>query len=553
MREFLEKFYEHGFDVQKKFQKMADNPIYYNRELLFRLLQDNKDTKIGQKYDFASIKTVEEYQKRVPISTYADYEDAILRMTENGETNILTSYPIMLYAKSSGTSGCPKCIPSTVEHAKVIKNYLCNLKYKLIGDKLGKDCFDGKCLLAVEKLLTKLPCGILYGPISSMMFEAFGENYEDYLTSPKEIVEFDGKSDLVYLTARFAMQEVDLTEIVATFSTRILDVFRYINKNSQLLIHDIETGTIDECIKILPKTKDALLKKIKPMPQRAEELRDVFDNTDDICLAKKIWPRLAYVQTIGTSSFKSYMDKLKTYIGDTDIFYVGLMASEGIFTYPLDINSTKAVPCPDFMFYEFLPAGTNNTEEIVTIDNLEIGKEYEIITTNLSGFYRYRMGDVVRVSGMYKNTPILEFVHRINYNVSIFGEKTGEDMFNDAIAAVEKKLGIDIVDYSAFEDKESEKSRYGLFVEIGDNSRKVTKEQLTRALDLELCSCNSSYKKCRESKMLSIINLTYLQPETYILLNEMLLYRGFSTAQIKPPHILTEEFKYNFLKALRRP
>ena len=551
MRETLEAFYERGAEVQKHFLEMAEDPMRYNRELLLRLLQDNKDTEFGKKYDFSTIDSIEEYQRRVPLSCYADYEDTIRRMTEDGETNIITSYPVTIYAKSSGTTGNPKRIPSTLASAKVSGDYLCSLKFKMVADAQGKDWFDGKCFFAIEKTFSTLPCGALYGPISGTMTKAFGDDCDDYFTSPKEVIEFDGKSDLTYLTTRFAIAESDVTEIVCTFATRMLDTFQYMRKNSELLIHDIETGTIDDSIRILPETKEALLNKIKPMPERAEELRKIFSNEDNTDLAKRLWPRLTYLQTIGTAGFTSYMEKLKKYIGDTKIFYIGLMASEGMFTYPLSLDSMESIPNPDFMFYEFLPVDSNDLADVKTIDQLEVGKVYETITTNLNGFYRYRMGDAVKVTGMYKNTPILEFLYRLNHNVSILGEKTGEDMLNDAIKATALKLDLDIVDYSAFDDKEAENPRYGFYIEIAANPRNISKDDIETTLDNELSRCNPSYKKYRDTELLSKLVLSYLQPETYLLLQDMLLYNGYSTAQIKPPHILGNEKKLKFLEALR--
>ncbi len=46
------------------------------------------------------------------------------------------------------------------------------------------------------------------------------------------------------------------------------------------------------------------------------------------------------------------------------------------------------------------------------MDELEVGKEYELIVTNLSGFYRYRLGDVIRVTGYHNECPMLVFSYR---------------------------------------------------------------------------------------------------------------------------------------------
>ena len=60
----------------------------------------------------------------------------------------------------------------------------------------------------------------------------------------------------------------------------------------------------------------------------------------------------------------------------------------------------------------------------LTLDQLEVGKEYEIIITNLSGFYRYRIRDVIRVAGYHGRTPQITFSYRISQMVNLAAEKT---------------------------------------------------------------------------------------------------------------------------------
>ena len=60
-------------------KKQSIHAMEENEAFLMKLLQDNKDTEIGKKYDFASIKTIEEYQKRLPVTIYDDYAGYVIR------------------------------------------------------------------------------------------------------------------------------------------------------------------------------------------------------------------------------------------------------------------------------------------------------------------------------------------------------------------------------------------------------------------------------------------------------------------------------------------
>ena len=67
------------------------------------------------KYDFKSIRSIEDYKNRVPIINYEDLEPVINRI-KKGEQNLIWPSEIKWFAQSSGTStGKSKFIPVTRE------------------------------------------------------------------------------------------------------------------------------------------------------------------------------------------------------------------------------------------------------------------------------------------------------------------------------------------------------------------------------------------------------------------------------------------------------
>lgn len=92
-------------------ERRLDDPMGFSEDFLLKLVSDNRDTEFGRQHGFADIHSVEDYQRQVPLSTYDDYADAIYRMTEMGEKNIITAYPVNHFNKSSGSMGNPKRIP----------------------------------------------------------------------------------------------------------------------------------------------------------------------------------------------------------------------------------------------------------------------------------------------------------------------------------------------------------------------------------------------------------------------------------------------------------
>ena len=79
------------------------NPIKVQRETLQALLSKATGTEYGQKYNFNTILTAEQYRERLPVVHYEDIRELIVRTME-GENNILWPEEIKWFAKSSGTT-----------------------------------------------------------------------------------------------------------------------------------------------------------------------------------------------------------------------------------------------------------------------------------------------------------------------------------------------------------------------------------------------------------------------------------------------------------------
>ena len=48
----------------------------------------------------------------------------------------------------------------------------------------------------------------------------------------------------------------------------------------------------------------------------------------------------------------------------------------------------------------------------VFIDEVKVGGVYEIVVTQMFGIYRFRVGDVIRVTRFHEETPVVEFIYR---------------------------------------------------------------------------------------------------------------------------------------------
>ena len=545
------KGYVEGGPVYDSMVEMTKDPMRYNTELLMRMLDDNKDTEYGRKYGFADIKSVAEFQERVPLTTFDDYAGYVYRMTEGGESGLISAYNIAHYAKTSGTMGNPKRIPVSDRAMGVMNRYNMQLRTKVICDAIGFDWANPPYLNLIESQLTTLKNGATYGAISAKVIGQMGDYLPMLMTSPLEALVPDPKTNTRYLHARFALMNPEITSMGFSFSSILLELMQYIESEWEMLVDDIEKGTIDESVKMTADVRASVLGKIQPMPERAAQLREIFSQGFDEPIMPKIWPNLTIFSGVATGGFATYYNKLRQrYAGDgVRLFYVGLNASEGILSVPMDVDCPDSVLIPDSVFYEFIPIDSEDPGDIVTIDGVEVGKTYEIVITNQSGFYRYRIRDAVKVTGMYNNTPLIQFQYRIDQTISVLGEKTTELVLRGVAERVERELGYSMEDFSVFGDVDSVPMRYVMLMEAtlpeGLDPGAVAAE-----LDKGLCEGNPSYGDKVAKGMLDHLRLLFLQPETYLLYRDVMISKGAASAQLKPPRILNEIQRRFFMALL---
>ena len=73
----------------KSFFNDANKIDEVQEKLLLKYINENQDTLFGTKHNFKDIKTIEDFQKNVPITTYEDYEEYIEKIFR-GEDSVLT-------------------------------------------------------------------------------------------------------------------------------------------------------------------------------------------------------------------------------------------------------------------------------------------------------------------------------------------------------------------------------------------------------------------------------------------------------------------------------
>ena len=156
-----------------KFIEKTKHPQKYQDELLMNFIKTNCETEFGKDYNFASLKTREDFVKNFPLTTFAHYEKYVGRVAD-GEQNVMTKEEVIHLSITSGTTGKHKRYPLTKTFTKLIRPIMIVSVYvgsKLMARKLNRDFF-----FSLASPMKKSKGGI---PIGSMSSAIMQRNYDD--------------------------------------------------------------------------------------------------------------------------------------------------------------------------------------------------------------------------------------------------------------------------------------------------------------------------------------------------------------------------------------
>lgn len=566
-RKIVDSMKKSSYEVLHALDESTIDAVGRNKSLLRRILSDNRDTEYGKKYNFKAIESIEDFKNTVPFTIYDDYEEYIERMTDQGEGNLLTAYPVVYYASTSGTSGSPKKIPVTDRGLAVFRSYASAVMPAVISefykDTRYEDTPVGFRMMIVSFSKHPLPCGVDFGSISAACMTEKTLEYLPYITStPREVMLCRDYADLKYLHARYGLAEREIVYLTGAYIPALLDILDYIKENWEMLVEDIREGKINAAVTMPETLRHTLEERLSPDPERADELEREFKKGSDSTLMRRIWPNLSAVSAIWAGNFSSYARRIQNRFTGRSIPYytMSYASSEGIFAVARHPFDQCYCMIPESCFFEFIPmdgrgAGEEKENpETLLIDEVEEGKEYELVITNQSGFYRYRMGDVIKVIGFYNESPLIVFKYRKKNIVSIAGEKFTEDHLLSAIKEFERRSEINVIDFCMYPDRESVPGRYVILIEPEEVVSKERLDECTDILSEELERASTSYAHYIAGGNMGKAKIIFLQQQVFQLHREIKMYKmGLTENQLKTARVLNTPELIKFFTSQAEP
>ena len=536
----------YGGVCKKRMLRNSGHISRNDEKLLMKIVRKNRNTVFGKQHGFDRIHSVREYQDLVPFSVYDDYRDYIERIVQEGEQHLLTADDVVFFAKTSGTSGETKRIPvvkkATRPYSETVALYMNIIRNEM--KKRGYHC--GKGLNTVEIEMSETPGGIKEGLISAYTLESRQFAIPIITCFPKEIFGYGEGTDMKYLKAFYALKDDDLVYLAAVFMSNLTDLMTYIFENTDRLLHDIETGEISPDVQIPPELRESLSRKLRPDPCRASELREILSDPSRNGVMIRIWKKLCVIIGIGTGEFEGFAKKLREYCGDgVTFYYETYSSSEALIANARDIEDDRYLMLTNSGFFEFLPV-EEKVERPLLRHELTIGKLYEIVITNLSGLYRYRIRDVVRVVGFEGQNPLIQFAYRKNQVINITGVKLTSEHIMQAMRHFREETGLHFSDYALYPDTDSSPWRLELFLETEETLTPEQKAPFSRLFDEKLTEMNHEHGRMLNIGETAPSVLVPVKKDTFRAYREFRVRKGASQNQVKSVRVIgsTEELAF---------
>ena len=437
-------------------------PAEVQNDVLLNLVDKAKNTIIGRDFGFSSIKSYEDFSKKVPVFSYENFSDKI-ELARKGENNIFWPTKIKWFAKSSGTTNSKsKFIPVSDEsledcHYAAGKDLLC----MYLNNNSDSQLFTGKSLRLGGSKTPYEKNGTFYGDLSAILIDNM-PFWAEFSSTPSN-------------------------------KTSLMDDWNY-------KIEAIINETINENVTSLAGVPSWMLVLLNKIIERSDKK-----------YISEIWPNLE-VYFHGGVSFKPYLNQYNNILNNNSMHYYEIYnASEGFFAIQHENNSNELLLMLDYgIFYEFIDMKCFETKEekIIPLCEVEKNKNYAILITTNAGLWRYKIGDTVKFTSLSPYKIII--TGRTKHFINVFGEEVIIENTDNVINRLSSKYNLKIVDYTVAPIfmESNKKGAHEWFIEFSEEPNKNIK--IDEIIDKELKKENSDYEAKRYN------NFTLEKPKVII-------------------------------------
>lgn len=523
----------HARRVFARFMRDAVRVREVQQRVLLEKIQANAGSAYGHDFGFSHIRGYDDFARQVPVSVYEDLVPYIERV-RHGELSAMfgRGRRVLMFALTSGSTAEPKHVPVTETFLKTYRRGWNAFGVRALSDHPG-------CLLRhIVQVSSPMdeshaPSGVPCGAITGIMAATQKRLVRKYYTAPLSVAYIDDAAARYYAVMRLALPKDVAFMITANPATQ-LKLARAVDSAPERIIRDIRDGALDAELPIAPDIRSKLAPHVRPDPGCARRLEAIHRRTGRL-LPKDYW-NLGFLANWTGGTLGLYLQQFPEYFGDTPVRDVGLLASEGRMSVPIADGTPAGILDVGGNFYEFIPIEEADRPKPTVLRAHEVaaGREYEILLTTDAGFYRYRIGDVVRVVDFHQSAPMIEFLHKGLNTCSLTGEKLTERQVVLAFDHARRALGWEAAHF-VLAPHWADPPYYVLHVE---DQPPLGREDLAQRMDNELRRVNIEYESKRATGRLGGVRVNPLPAGFLARLHaERSALRRASNEQYKPRYL----------------
>ncbi|KAM1041493.1 hypothetical protein ACFX2I_030646 [Malus domestica] len=547
-------------------EEVTKTPHEVQKRVLAEILTRNAHVEYLQRHGLNGHTDRDTFKKIMPVIKYEDIQSDINRIANGDTSHILCSKPISEFLTSSGTSGGERKLMPTIEEELERRSLLYSLLMPVMSQYVpGLDKGKGMYFLFI-KSEAKTPGGLVARPVLTSYYKSshFKQRpYDPYTnyTSPNETILCPDSYQSMYSQLLCGLcQNKEVLRVGAVFASGFIRAIRFLEKHWTILCKDIASGTLNPQITD-PSVREAVMKILKPDPKLASFIEGECRRDSWHGIITRLWPNTKYVDVIVTGTMSQYIPTLDYYSNGLPLVCTMYASSEcyfGVNLNPLCKPSEVSYTLiPTMGYFEFLPVQRNNGintnpvsvlkslnetehQELVDLADVKLGQEYELVVTTYAGLYRYRVGDVLRVTSFKNKAPQFNFICRKNVVLSIDSDKTDEVELQNAVKnAVNHLVPFEatVTEYTSYADTTTIPGHYVLFWELSFNGTTPVPPSVFEDCCLTVEeSLNSVYRQGRASdKSIGPLEIKIVETGTFDKLMDYAISLGASINQYKTP------------------
>lgn len=496
----------------KRFEAAMADPRASQARVLMGLMRRNAATAFGREHGFASIRGPAEFAARVPVRDYEGFRPYVDRIVR-GEDGVLTADPVTMFTTTSGTTAEPKLIPVTERWRRQMEALMRLWMYRTLQDH--PRYLDRKVLLipspAVEATTAR---GLPIGSLSGVTYQRIPRLVRRSYAVPYAVTLIEDPEARYFITMRLALAR-RVSALGTPNPTSLLRLAETAVARGEDIVRAVANGTLGIGARALTGGGSGLAAQLRGYVRadagRARFLEGVMAKHGAL-LPGPCWPELRVIGCWLGGSAGLHADRLAGYFGAAALRDLGLLASEGRMTIPVEDGIAAGPLAVHDTFYEFIPEQDvgSASPPVLGAHELELGRRYSIVLTGGNGLYRYDINDIVEVRGFRGATPEVAFVRKGRDMVSITGEKLHLNHLQAAMRRASRETGLRVRQFRLIPDGAA--CRHDLLVEFdGEHPGPAGLRGFLRSVDRGLQAENAEYRSKRASGRLGSPRLSAMR------------------------------------------